>query len=82
MICWLDRGRGISCSKILIRNRKRPRAPMQNTKMRELITKLVLKRCGTTTKTCVTYGNLHLAYEYRGCTSGLVYVPCIYLHAR
>ena len=44
MICWLDRGRWISCSKILIRTRKRPRAPMQNTKTRELITKLVLKQ--------------------------------------
>ena len=50
---------------------------MQNTKMSELITKLVLKRCGTTTKTCVTYGNLHLAYEYQVCTSGGVYVPLV-----
>ena len=45
---------------------------------------LEIRNISTTTKTWVTYGNSHLAcVELQGtASSGGVYVPCIYMHAR
>ena len=50
---------------VTIWNRKRPRTPVQHQQTRELISAWKTSHINTTTKTCVSYINSHLACDYK-----------------
>ena len=61
---------------VTIWNRKRPRTPAQHQQTREFISAWKTSHINTTTKTCVTYSNSHMAcdYKYKVCKLHQMYV--------